>query len=168
MLLVCICGRCHLHLRINVFVLWIASLIWRLLKIKSYNNIQTSRILFSYMSKKPWGSPQKILEISLTGLLCPFIFVHKLNAQVLFKVRVCFTSTPLLLTKSNRPRLPKYFPDSWLLSVISCNHFAWNFVSVILFFRHFILCKRSCQSSSQYSLRLSLCFCAANPSLNHM
>ena len=39
MLLVRICGRCHLHLRMDVFMFWISGLIWRPLKIKSLTTI---------------------------------------------------------------------------------------------------------------------------------
>ena len=38
-LLVRICGRCHLHLRMDVFMFWITGLIWRPLKIKSLTTI---------------------------------------------------------------------------------------------------------------------------------
>ena len=38
-LLVRICGGCHLHLRMDVFMFWITGLIWRPLKIKSLTTI---------------------------------------------------------------------------------------------------------------------------------
>ena len=70
-----VCRRCHLRI-INEWMHWITIQISRLLtEIKSYNNIQSSRILFSCMCKKPWGTTTttKKLEINLRDLLCPFL-----------------------------------------------------------------------------------------------
>ena len=69
-----------------------------------------------------------------------------------------------------------YFPESWF-NIIVQNHFAWNMVLFILFFRLFILCKLSCQSNSLFvwndRVESSLLrFCAVEPAtifpLHHM
>ena len=72
-----VCGRCHLYLRTDVCMCWITSHIWWFLKIESYNNIQSSRTLFSWMCKPSVTHTKKKLEINLRDLLCLFIFVHK-------------------------------------------------------------------------------------------
>ena len=56
-----VCGRCHLHWRMDMYMCSITSLQYMLTleNQKSYNNIQTSRILFSWMCKKPWGTHTK-------------------------------------------------------------------------------------------------------------
>lgn len=81
----------------------------------SYNNIQSSRILFRCMCKMPWGTHTQTGN-KLERSLLPF-HIHSQMTQM-------------------HPWLPNYLPDSWF-SVITQNHFAWNMVSVIKFFRLF-------------------------------
>ena len=76
-----VCGRCHLHLRMDVYMCWITSLIWWLLK-----SLTTIFKLAGYFSAECTRSleehTKKILEIDLRDLLCPFIFVHKCTGVI--------------------------------------------------------------------------------------
>ena len=98
-----VCGRCHFRMN----ALDHNSNVATLENQKSYNNIQSSRTLVSWICKKPWGThTQKKLEIKLERSLVPFSFKFTIsndaNAPVLVEVRVCSIWTALLLTKWNR------------------------------------------------------------------
>ena len=60
---------------------------------RSYNNIQSSRILFSWMCKKPWGThthTQTWNKLERSRVLSHSFTTHA-NAPLLFEMRVCFT-----------------------------------------------------------------------------
>ena len=66
-----------------------------------------------------------------------------------FEVRV-FYLNDAALDQVESTATTKLFSGFLIPSVITRNHVAWNMVSVILFFRLFILFKLFCQSSSLY------------------
>ena len=108
----------HLYLRRHECTGWISSHIWW------YNNIQNSRILFNWMCKKPWGAhTQKKTRNKLDRCrVLSHSFTTDANAPLLFENACVFHWMALqLLTKSSRPWLRNYFPDSWF-SVITYNH----------------------------------------------
>ena len=140
-------GRCYLYLE------WTyecgGSLVMYGDSCNSYINIQITRIFFSCMlCKKPLGLTLKKLEINLTDLLCPFVFTNDANAPVLFQV--CVIALMHSRSWPSRINLGYLIIFRVLVSAIIHNYFSWNMVSVIPFFRLFILCQLSCQSSSLY------------------
>ena len=117
---------------------------------KSYNNIQSSRILFNWMCNKPWENTHTKLEINLRDPMSFHSLTTDANAPLLFEMHVCFTECHFSSWASRVVR------DYLIIFrfLIQCHHsqsFAWNMVSVILFFLLFILYKLSCQSSSLYT-----------------
>ena len=60
---------------------------------KSYNNIQSSRILFNWMCKKPWGTHThtKTWNKLERSRVLSHSFTTDANAPLLFEMRVCFT-----------------------------------------------------------------------------
>ena len=79
------------------------------------------------------------------------------------KCEFFFTWTPLFLTKSNRPRLPNYFPKCHQLQSF-CMEFCLGYTILSAFnFAQTLLSVEFSIHLEWQSLRLCLCFCAANP-----
>ena len=126
--------RCHLYLRMVHGIVGAGSLVIYMVTLvnkKSYINIQSSRILFSWMTLR--NTHTKTLS------LYPFIFVHKLCKYTSVIRSACvFHLLGTALGQVAPTVTTQLFSRLLIPSVIIRNHFALNIVSVIRFFRLFM------------------------------
>ena len=144
---------------------------------KFHSNVQSSRILFSWMCIR---SLEEHTHKTETEISCALWYSFR---NWMTKMHWCYSKYVCVSLKwhcSWPSRIDRnyiyYFLESWF-NIIVQNHFDWNMVLFILFFRLFILCKLSCQSNSLFiwndRVESSLLrFCAVEPAtifpLHHM
>ena len=118
---------------------------------KSYNNIQSSRILFNWMCKKPWGTHThtKTWNKLERSRVLSHSFTTDANATLLFEMRVCFNEWHCSSWPSRVVRdylIIFRILDSVSSLTIICLEYGLGYTILLLF----ILYKLSCQSSSLY------------------
>ena len=135
---------------------WMTSHLWWFLKIKSYDNIQSSRILFGWICKLWVTHTHKKTGNKLERSLVPFHIrsqmtqMHRCYSKCVCVLRERHCSWPRL----NRPRLPNYSPDSWFrvssLTIILLGIWSWFYYSF-----GFLFCLNSLVNLVLYTFRMT-------------